>query len=38
MSGNIIEIKGLSIHYEIIGTGKENVLLLPGGIGEYIVK
>ncbi|CAG2182959.1 unnamed protein product, partial [Oppiella nova] len=33
MLGQKIEIDGILIHFEKVGTGPEKVLLLPGGLG-----
>ena len=34
-NGRFIEIKGLNIYYNKVGTGPNILLLLPGGIGRY---
>ena len=33
--GQLVELNGLEIHYEKVGTGLIVLLLLPGGIGEH---
>ena len=35
ISGHYIELDGLKIHYEKVGTGPFVLLLLPGGIGMF---
>ena len=35
ISGHYIELDGLKIHYEKVGTGPSVLLLLPGGIGMF---
>lgn len=34
MPGEKIDLNGVNIHYEKVGTGSIVVLLLPGGIGK----
>lgn len=36
MLGQKLEVNGVELHYEKIGTGSTVVLLLPGGIGKLI--
>lgn len=36
MLGQKVEIDGIWIHYERVGTGPEKVLLLPGGLGNEL--
>lgn len=37
MHGLKVNVDGINIHYERVGTGEHHVLLLPGSLGIYLL-